>query len=89
MPKKTILITGATGYIGRRLKHRLLDKGSYNIRLFVRNRLKVQVAHINKVEIYEGTTFEIESLEKALISVDTAFYLIHYRRIIQERLRRE
>ena len=77
MPKKTVLITGATGYIGRRLKHRLLDKGSYNIRLFVRNRLKVQVANIDKVEIYEGTTFEIESLEKALISVDTAFYLIH------------
>lgn len=77
MPKKTILITGATGYIGRRLKHRLLDKGNYNIRLFVRNRLKVQVAHLNRVEIYEGTTFEIESLEKALIGVDTAFYLIH------------
>ena len=77
MPKKTVLITGATGYIGRRLKHRLLYKGNYIIRLFVRNRLKVQVAHIDKTEIYEGTTFEIESLEKALISVDIAFYLIH------------
>lgn len=77
MPKKTVLITGATGYIGRRLKHRLLDKNKYNIRLFVRNRLKVQVAHIDKMEIHEGTTFEIELLEKALDSVDTAFYLIH------------
>lgn len=77
MPKKTVLITGATGYIGRRLKQRLLDKNNYNIRLFVRNRLKVQAAHIDKMEIYEGTTFEIESLEKALVSVDTAFYLIH------------
>ncbi len=77
MPKKTILITGATGYIGRRLKHRLLANGNYNIRLFVRNRMKVQVAVVDLVEICEGTTFDTDSLQKALVGVDTAFYLIH------------
>ncbi len=77
MAKKTVLITGATGYIGRRLKHRLLANGNYNIRLFVRNRMKVQVSVVDLVEVFEGTTFESDSLLKALEGVDTAFYLIH------------
>lgn len=77
MPEKTILITGATGYIGRRLTHRLLENGSYTLRLLVRNRRKVQVAVADQVEIVEGSTFEAASLEKALVGVDTAFYLIH------------
>ncbi len=77
MAKKTVLITGATGYIGRRLKHRLLANGNYNIRLFVRNRMKVQVAVVDLVEVFEGTTFESDSLLKALEGVDIAFYLIH------------
>jgi len=33
---KTVLITGATGYIGRRLTHRLLDAGDCRVRLLVR-----------------------------------------------------
>lgn len=77
MPRKTVLITGATGYIGRRLKHRLLANGNYNIRLFVRNRMKVQVSVLDLVEVFEGTTFETDSLQNALTGVDTAFYLIH------------
>lgn len=77
MPEKTILITGATGYIGRRLTHRLLENGSYTLRLLVRNRRKVQVAVADQVEVAEGSTFDTTSLEKALAGVDTAFYLIH------------
>ena len=34
IPDKTVLITGATGYIGRRLKHRLLQTAAFNIRTF-------------------------------------------------------
>ncbi len=74
---KKILITGATGYIGRRLIHRLLASSHYDLRLFVRNRLKVQVAVADQVEIREGSTLDISSLEDALKGVDTAFYLIH------------
>lgn len=77
MPKDTILITGATGYIGRRLKRRLLEDDRFTIRLFVRNRMKVDVSVVDLVEIFEGTTFDLESLQKALHGVDTAFYLIH------------
>ena len=76
-PKRTILISGATGYIGRRLSHRLLADNRYTLRLFVRNRRKVQVSITDKVEIFEGSTFEPQSLDAALAGVDTAFYLIH------------
>ena len=77
IPQKIVLITGATGYIGRRLKHRLLQSSNLNIRIFVRNKNKVQFAVLNKVDIREGTTFDKEALYDALQGVDTAFYLIH------------
>ncbi|MDK9706465.1 MAG: SDR family oxidoreductase [Desulforhopalus sp.] len=75
--KKTVLITGATGYIGRRLTHHLLDQNRHTVRLLVRNRRKVQVAVADRVEIMEGSTFDRPSLDRALSGVDTAFYLIH------------
>ncbi len=71
------MITGATGYIGRRLKHRLLEIPSLSIRLFVRNKNKVQVSVADRVDIKEGSTFDKDSLAIALKGVDTAFYLIH------------
>ncbi len=74
---KTILITGATGYIGRRLTHRLLGTDSYRLRLFVRNSRKVLASTTDKVDIFEGTTFDMDSLRTALRGVDTAFYLVH------------
>jgi len=74
---KIVLITGATGYIGRRLTHRLLETGSYRLRVLVRNRHKVQVALADQVEVREGSTFDRISLAAALAGVDTAFYLIH------------
>jgi len=75
--KPIVLITGATGYIGRRLTHHLLAGNRYSLRLFVRNRRKVQAATAESVEVFEGTTFEPETLGPALKDVDTAFYLIH------------
>lgn len=75
--RKRVLITGATGYIGRRLTHRLLADGAFDLRLMVRNARKVMVAVADKVEIVEASTFEPESLTAALEGIDTAFYLIH------------
>ncbi|BHH85992.1 SDR family oxidoreductase [Desulforhopalus sp. 52FAK] len=75
--KQTVLITGATGYIGRRLKKRLLDSGNYDVRLLVRNKNKVQLAMVDRVDVREGTTFDVASLNTALEGVHTAFYLIH------------
>jgi len=75
--KKNILVTGATGYIGRRLTQRLLDNEDFDVRLLVRNKYKVQAAIVDKVDIREGSTFDPASLTAALAGVETAFYLIH------------
>jgi uncharacterized protein YbjT (DUF2867 family) len=77
MDKTRILITGATGYIGRRLKNRLLAHQDYQLRLFVRNKRKVGERARQSVEIVEGDTFNKEKLALALVGIDVAFYLIH------------
>lgn len=74
---KKILLTGATGYIGRRLKERLLKRPDISLRLLVRNINKVRPSTRQQVEIFEGDTFNTESLDKALSGIDTAYYLIH------------
>lgn len=74
---KRILLTGATGYIGRRLKDRLLKRSDLKLRLLVRNRNKVRPATLQKVEVVEGDTFDSEALNAALEGIDTAYYLIH------------
>lgn len=75
--EKTVLLTGATGYIGRRLVQHLLSMGNYDLRLFVRNKQKVQKTIVDFVEIYEGDTFNKQALALSLRDVHTAFYLIH------------
>jgi uncharacterized protein YbjT (DUF2867 family) len=74
---KNILLTGATGYIGRRLKNRLLQRPDLSIRLLVRNRNKVRPAVLPLVEIVEGDTFNEAALREALAGIDIAYYLIH------------
>ncbi|MEJ2691390.1 MAG: SDR family oxidoreductase [Deltaproteobacteria bacterium] len=75
--RKKVLITGATGYIGRRLQNRLLERSDLAIRLLVRNRRKVGPCAGSQVEIIEGDTFNPAQLALALQSVHTAYYLIH------------
>jgi uncharacterized protein YbjT (DUF2867 family) len=75
--KCNVLITGATGYIGRRLKERLLSHPELSIRLLVRNKRKVRPEVLTKVEVEEGDTFNPDALAAALAGIDVAFYLIH------------
>lgn len=74
---KKILVTGATGYVGRRLEERLLDRSDLSVRVLVRNRNKVRASVLGRVEIVEGDTFDPAVLARALEGVHTAFYLIH------------
>ncbi len=75
--KQTILLTGATGYIGRRLKHKLLEDNTNRIKLLVRHANSLSDSVRQHTEIIEGSTFDKDSLDKALQGVDVAYYLIH------------
>lgn len=73
-----VLLTGSTGYIGRRLKKALLsDGGDIKLRLFVTDRRQVGGDTASRVEIVEGNTFDRDALREALKGIDTAYYLIH------------
>ncbi|MEJ2032425.1 MAG: SDR family oxidoreductase [Deltaproteobacteria bacterium] len=72
-----VLITGATGYIGRRLTEHLLARDDLRLRLLVRNTRKVRTSTLQRAEIVEGDTFHREALARATAGIDVAFYLIH------------
>lgn len=72
-----VLLTGSTGYIGRRLKEKLLEDKNVQLRLFVRNKRKIREKSKDQIEIYEGDTFHIDSLQHALEGIEVAYYLIH------------
>ncbi|MGM0519328.1 MAG: SDR family oxidoreductase [Campylobacterota bacterium] len=72
-----VLLTGSTGYIGRRLKQRLLLYKNIELKLLVRNKKSLSKNILNKLEVFEGDTFNKEVLKEALKDVDTAYYLIH------------
>lgn len=71
-----VLLTGSTGYIGRRLKQKLLNDENIELKLLVRNKKSVSSMD-KKIEIIEGDTFNKESLKEALKDVEVAYYLIH------------
>jgi uncharacterized protein YbjT (DUF2867 family) len=73
-----ILVTGATGYIGRRLLMSLLNsEKKISIRLLVSDSRQLSPDIADKVEIIEGNTFNSEALQKSLKGIHTAYYLIH------------
>src|SRR2546430_13434922 len=66
-----LLITGATGYIGRHLVSRLVDQGE-RPRCLVRNTSRAaSILPADKVELVEGDTTQPASLEAAVQGVDT------------------
>ncbi|MBU0923955.1 SDR family oxidoreductase [bacterium] len=72
-----VLLTGSTGYIGRRLKQKLLEDENIELRLLVRNKKSISSDIKNNIEIIEGDTFNKESLKEALKDIEVAYYLIH------------
>lgn len=77
MKNRTILVTGATGYIGGRLVPRLLENG-YQVKVLVRDPSRLQGRlWLEQVQVYQGNVLTPETLSPALKNVDAAFYLIH------------
>ncbi|QDT65534.1 SDR family oxidoreductase [Calycomorphotria hydatis] len=76
---ESILVTGATGYIGGRLVPRLLEAG-YRIRCFVRSPEKLKsrswTSHPN-LEIVVGEINDNEALTQAMTGCSAGYYLVH------------
>lgn len=75
--QRTVLLTGATGYIGRRLEKALREDDTLTLRLLVRNAKKLTPKTRQHAQVVEGDTFSPSSLQQALAGVHTAIYLIH------------
>jgi uncharacterized protein YbjT (DUF2867 family) len=73
----TILVTGATGYIGGRLVPHLLGAG-YRVRCLVRDSSRLQGrSWLENVDVRAGDVLRSETLSQALMGVTTAYYLVH------------
>ena len=74
---ETILVTGATGYIGGRLVPRLVEEGR-RVRVLVRSRSRaLSRPWAEQVEIAVGDVLSPGTLREVLAGVDTAYYLVH------------
>ena len=73
----TVLVTGATGYIGGRLVPELLAAG-HTVRCLARNPAKIgDEEWADRVEVVRGDVTDAASLEGAMDGVDAAYYLVH------------
>ncbi len=74
---ETILVTGATGYIGGRLVPRLIEDGR-RVRVLVRSRFRaLSRPWAEQVEIAVGDVLTPQAMSEALAGVDTSYYLVH------------
>lgn len=73
MNHKTVLVTGASGFIGRLLTQALLSE-EFQVRCMVR---RTSFPSDGSVEIVHGDLLEPATLPAAMTGVDTAFYLVH------------
>src|SRR6476469_7163384 len=73
---KTILVTGATGYVGGRLVPRLLSAG-YRVRCLARDPARLAGRAWPGAEIVAGDVLAPERLLPAMAGVSTAYYLVH------------
>lgn len=73
-----ILLTGATGYIGKRLLPVLINHG-HEVVCCVRdkNRFNFPIEFENKITVIEVDFINIESLKNIPNDIDVAYYLIH------------
>ncbi len=72
----TILLTGATGYVGGQLLS-LLENEPVVVRCLARNPDKLRSSITETTQIVQGDVLDRSSLRTALEGVQTAYYLVH------------
>jgi uncharacterized protein YbjT (DUF2867 family) len=76
MPALSILLTGATGYIGGLLLP-LLESRGHRVRCLARRPDRLRQRAHPETEIVEGDVRDPASLSRAMAGIDVAVYLIH------------
>jgi len=72
----TILLTGATGYVGGSLLPVLLDAG-HRVRCLVRDPARAEGSLPGGADVVQGDVLDAGSLERALDGIEVAYYLVH------------
>ena len=73
---QSVLVLGASGYVGTHLVPRLVERG-YRVRAASRRREALEARGWDGVEIAEADALDEASLERALEGVEIAYYLVH------------
>jgi len=68
-----ILLTGATGFLGRHIVDELLAEG-YDLRLLIRDPQHRKLPWKAMVEIVEGNVLDIESIDRAMAGIETVIH---------------
>lgn len=71
-----VLLTGATGYVGGRLRRRFEERGM-PLRCLARRPEELRARVAASTEVVRGDVLEPETLDAALGGVRTAYYLVH------------
>jgi len=74
---RTVLVTGATGYIGGRLVPKLLEAG-HTVKVLVRSPDKISgVPWLDEVDVIQSSLDDGDTLRDGLAGVDVLYYLVH------------
>ena len=71
---KRIFITGATGFIGRKLAHKLADEGNEVVAL-IRSKSKAGALQHERISLVEGDLFSNEALESGMTGCQEVYHL--------------
>jgi uncharacterized protein YbjT (DUF2867 family) len=75
-PPELVLVTAATGYIGRNLV-KPLEAAGYRVRAAARSPRKLSGIVSPNTDVAQADAFDPAAVAASLVGVDTAFYLIH------------